>query len=126
LKFAEERARPFHDLLARVRHDNPQFIADLGCGPGNLTRLLAERWPSVRVIGVDQSAEMLAKAGALAMPPRLEFGLGAFDNNDGTFTVLMNHEFAVAHPRSPRTRAWHARTTPPSGRLASGRSSPNG
>ena len=73
LKYAEERSRPFFDLLARVRRENADFIADLGCGPGNLTRTLAERWPGARVIGVDSSPEMLEQAKPLAIPGRLGF-----------------------------------------------------
>jgi trans-aconitate 2-methyltransferase len=62
LTYADQRARPFHDLLARVGAVDPATVVDLGCGPGNLTSTLAERWPSARVIGVDSSAEMVAVA----------------------------------------------------------------
>ena len=74
-KFAAERARPFDDLLAQVEREPGQtrHIVDLGCGPGRLTRQLAERWPEARVVGVDNSSEMLAKARPLAIPGRLEF-----------------------------------------------------
>jgi trans-aconitate 2-methyltransferase len=74
-KFAAERARPFADLLAQVEraeHETRQIV-DLGCGPGKLTRQLAERWPAARVVGVDNSPEMLAKAHPLEIPDRLEF-----------------------------------------------------
>jgi trans-aconitate 2-methyltransferase len=73
LKYAEERSRPFADLLARVRAEDAKLIADLGCGPGNLTRTLAERWPAARVVGVDNSSEMLARAQPLTLPGRLDF-----------------------------------------------------
>lgn len=62
LKFAGARVRPALDLLGRVDLDGPSLIYDLGCGPGHVTRALAERWPEARVIGVDHSAEMLAHA----------------------------------------------------------------
>lgn len=62
LTYAEQRARPFHELLVRVAAVDPTTVIDLGCGPGNLTGTLAERWPSARVIGVDSSAEMVAAA----------------------------------------------------------------
>ena len=71
LKYADERSRPFFDLLARVRIEAPARIADLGCGPGNLTRTLTERWPAAQVIGVDSSAAMLTQASAIA--DRLDF-----------------------------------------------------
>lgn len=74
-KFAAERARPFADLLAQVERgpDDTRNIVDLGCGPGTLTRQLAERWPAAHVVGVDSSPDMLAKARPLAIPGRLEF-----------------------------------------------------
>lgn len=74
-KFAAERARPFADLVAQVEraeHETRQIV-DLGCGPGKLTRQLAERWPAAHVLGVDNSPEMLAKAQPLKIPGRLEF-----------------------------------------------------
>ncbi len=73
LKFSDERGRPFADLLAQVHLAEPRFIADLGCGPGNLTQKLTEHWPSARVVGVDSSPEMLAQTIPLAIRGRLEF-----------------------------------------------------
>ena len=64
LTFADHRARPFHDLLARVAHRAPRRVVDLGCGPGNLTALLATRWPEAVVEGLDSSAEMVGAARA--------------------------------------------------------------
>jgi trans-aconitate 2-methyltransferase len=68
LKYAGERTRPALDLVARLGGEAPRTIVDLGCGAGNVTRLLAERWPQAHVIGVDNAAPMLAKARA-AVPP---------------------------------------------------------
>ncbi len=64
LKFAGHRLRPAVDLLARVDLASPETVFDLGCGPGNVTALLAERWPEAGITGVDGSAQMLARAGA--------------------------------------------------------------
>ncbi|MFJ7149637.1 trans-aconitate 2-methyltransferase [Streptomyces sp. NPDC100445] len=64
LRHAGHRARPFTDLLARIP-DPPTArprVADLGCGPGNATALLAGRWPTARVTGYDNSPAMLDRA----------------------------------------------------------------
>ena len=72
-KFSVHRDRPFFDLMARVGHENPANIADLGCGTGHLTASLLERWPEAHVLGVDSSKEMLEEAVKHAVPGRLEF-----------------------------------------------------
>ena len=62
LRYADERLRPALDLMARVPADAPKTVVDLGCGAGNLTLLLAQRWPGASVVGIDSSAEMVAAA----------------------------------------------------------------
>jgi trans-aconitate 2-methyltransferase len=62
LKFADERTRPARELLGRVPVANARRVVDLGCGPGNSTALLLERWPDARLTGVDDSATMLERA----------------------------------------------------------------
>jgi trans-aconitate 2-methyltransferase len=62
LRYGGERSRPFFDLIAQVGATDPAYVADLGCGPGNLTAALAERWPGAVVVGVDNSPEMIAAA----------------------------------------------------------------
>jgi trans-aconitate 2-methyltransferase len=62
LGFAGERTRPAAELLARVDVAAPRHVADLGCGPGNSTALLAARWPGAALEGVDNSEEMLSEA----------------------------------------------------------------
>lgn len=64
LTYAEERGRPFVDLVARIGAGSPRTVVDLGCGPGHLTPLLTERWPAARVSGLDSSPEMVARARA--------------------------------------------------------------
>ena len=76
LRFGDARARPFADLMARVPAEAPDLVVDLGCGPGNLTRTLAERWPGADVVGVDSSAEMVERALADGDGPRLGFEVG--------------------------------------------------
>jgi len=78
LRFSDERGRPFRDLLARVPATAPDNVVDLGCGPGNLTATLADRWPDAHVLGLDSSAEMIQRAcegdfGGSARTGRLSF-----------------------------------------------------
>lgn len=65
LKFADHRLRPALDLLARIPVKEPTAIWDLGCGPGNVTQFLKERWPAARLTGLDSSPAMLGKARAI-------------------------------------------------------------
>src|SRR5580704_1771398 len=48
-RYSDERSRPFFELIARVRVDDPHRVVDIGCGPGGLTRALFDRWPNARV-----------------------------------------------------------------------------
>jgi trans-aconitate 2-methyltransferase len=80
LKFADHRVRPALDLMARL---DPQdagrpghAVYDLGCGTGNVTRILAERFAGAPVIGIDGSDEMLAKARSQTADPRVAFAKG--------------------------------------------------
>ena len=62
LKFAEERAQPCRDLAARIAVASVRSVIDLGCGPGNSTAVLRDRWPDAEFTGLDSSAEMIERA----------------------------------------------------------------
>ena len=62
LQYSAERTRPAAELLARVPLDAVSTVVDLGCGPGNSTALLKQRWPSAHITGVDNSPAMLEEA----------------------------------------------------------------
>jgi trans-aconitate 2-methyltransferase len=74
LTFADQRSRPFYDLLARLRAERPRTVVDLGCGPGQLTAALAERWPTAHVLGIDSSPQMI-EAAQENVGPRVTFEL---------------------------------------------------
>ncbi len=74
LQYADERSRPFADLLTRVGAQDPRRVVDLGCGPGHLTSRLADRWPAAEVLGLDSSPAMIETARQLERP-RLRFEL---------------------------------------------------
>jgi trans-aconitate 2-methyltransferase len=87
LAFADERGRPFVDLLSRVDAQAPSTVVDLGCGPGNLTALLKQRWPLADVTGVDASQEMLDAASV----PGVRFEVGDIRSWSGRADVLISN-----------------------------------
>jgi trans-aconitate 2-methyltransferase len=74
LKFSNERVRPALDLLAHVPLETASRVVDLGCGTGNMTAILKQRFPAADVTGVDGAETMLAKARAAVPDCRFEQG----------------------------------------------------
>ena len=66
VRYAGERERPFHDLLARIDAADPRRVVDLGCGTGTTTVHLKQRWPAAEVVGLDSSPEMIETATPLS------------------------------------------------------------
>jgi trans-aconitate 2-methyltransferase len=116
LAFADHRGRPFHDLLSRVGAESPRRVVDLGCGPGNLTVTLAERWPDAVIEAVDSSQEMVDAARARGLDAHLG-ELEAWTPRPDTDVVLSNaalqwvprhRELLVEWARQLDTGAWIA------------------
>ncbi|WP_354148702.1 trans-aconitate 2-methyltransferase [Arthrobacter sp. 754] len=125
VQFGDYRDRPFFDLTGRIRTDHPLDVVDLGCGPGNLTATLAQRWPEARVTGLDSSAEMLARASAQAEAnPGLSFQLADIADwtpAAGTDVVVTNavlqwvpghHELLARWLQALRPGGWFAMQVP--------------
>jgi len=92
LTYADERGRPFVELIARIAADDPATVVDLGCGPGNLTGLLAERWPDADVVGIDSSPEMIAAARGSVSGVEFEVGdLREWVSTGSTTDVLVSN-----------------------------------
>lgn len=101
-RFADHRDRPFHDLVARVGPlpPHPPRIADLGCGPGTLTRTLLHRWPDADVIGVDSSPQMIeaAKTSAESNPPAGQLAFVHQDLRDwAAHAAAASHDLIVSN-----------------------------
>ncbi len=65
IRYTDLRLRPAIDLLTRIELQSPRRIVDLGCGVGNVTQMIASRWPEAELTGVDSSPEMLSRARQL-------------------------------------------------------------
>lgn len=72
LQFSDERLQPAIDLLNRIPLARSERIVDLGCGAGNVTRLLTQRWPEADITGLDSSPEMLDRARRVLPTARFE------------------------------------------------------
>ena len=109
-QFGGHRDQPFFDLTARIVADQPRIVVDLGCGPGNLTSSLAERWPEADVVGVDSSADMLQRAAPLARQfPSLRFERGdiaGWEPAPGTDVVVSNAALQWVPGHQDLMRRW--------------------
>ena len=73
LRYADLRGRPFVELTGRIAATSPSYVVDIGCGTGELTALLGERWPEATVVAVDSSPDMVDTAQLHALDGRLSF-----------------------------------------------------
>ena len=87
--FEDERTRPVRDLLAALPPIDARSVIDLGCGPGNSTQVLAERYPQARISGIDTSPDMIAAARRRL--PRIDFTLDDVSHwqAPGPFDVIL-------------------------------------
>lgn len=109
LQQADFRARPFLDLMARVAATDPVAVVDLGCGPGSLTRRLADRWPAARVVGVDASADMVRRASADDPHRKCEYTVGdirAWMPDRPVDVLVTNATLQWVPDHLPLLRAW--------------------
>ena len=106
-RYGTERSRPFFDLVTRVAAEDPREVVDLGCGPGELTATLAERWPRARVAGIDSSPEMIAKARTGAKGVTFDVGdLAEWHPGPETDVVVTNAALQWVPGHQELIRAW--------------------
>ncbi len=90
-RFEDERTRPARDLLARVPLESPRRVVDLGCGPGNSTELLAQRFPGAAIVGIDNSTAMLDSARERLPTCRFELAdIAAWTPDDAPDLIYAN------------------------------------
>jgi trans-aconitate 2-methyltransferase len=91
LKFEKERTQPSIDLVSRINFDRPGKIIDIGCGPGNSTQILVQRWPDALVTGVDNSAAMIERAKKDFPNQNWKLLDAGKDEIDGKFDILYSN-----------------------------------
>lgn len=93
LKFVKERTQPSVDLANRIELEHPSNIFDMGCGPGNSTKVLADKFPEAFITGGDNSQNMIDEARKKY--PELDFILfdarSDFDKFGKKFDVVFSN-----------------------------------
>ena len=108
-------------VLARLPLEGDECVLDVGCGTGRLTERLVERLPRGRVVGIDQSSNMVRVAREYLLPKGLRIQLLVADASalpireqaDAVFSTATFH-WVLDHPRL--FRSLHD-ALKPSGRL---------
>jgi trans-aconitate 2-methyltransferase len=121
-RFSGQRSRPFFDLTAHLDVEAPDLVVDLGCGSGELTLTLAERWPGATIHGVDSSAEMIEAAEMIEQAPsarKVRFSLGSAQDFDATgVDVLISNAMLQWVPDHDDLLLTWSEQLNPGGRLA--------
>ncbi|HZU40563.1 MAG TPA: trans-aconitate 2-methyltransferase [Solirubrobacteraceae bacterium] len=107
-RYSGERGRPFFELVARVGASAPRAVVDLGCGSGELTVALAERWPQAQIRGFDASAEMIARAPR-ETPVRFAVADAREFDATGTDVLISNAMLQWLPGHDELLRRWAAR-----------------
>jgi trans-aconitate 2-methyltransferase len=115
-RYSDQRSRPFFDLTARLDVESPSLVVDLGCGSGELTVTLAERWPGASVHGIDSSAEMIDQAPSVR---NVSFTVGSAQEFDatGTDVLISNAMLQWVPDHQDLLQRWSSQLNP-GGRLA--------
>jgi trans-aconitate 2-methyltransferase len=118
-RFADERAQPFHDLLALIEPGSIKRAVDLGCGPGELTALAAEQLGVEDMVGIDNSPAMLDKTVEhVSHSVRFEYGdIGQWTADGDLDLVLAAASLQWVPDHAEVIRRW-SRALRPVGQIA--------
>ncbi len=105
LKFEDERTRPAADLMRRIPAAEIRSAVDIGCGPGNSTELIVNRYPNARVLGLDNSPSMLAKARVRLPEVRFQEQYVATWKPDERYDLIFANAVLQWLPNHPRLLA---------------------
>lgn len=108
LGYADLRARPFYELLARVGAQRPRRVVDQGCGPGNLTAELTRYWPDATLEAFDSSPEMVMSAAEAGVPART-LDVGEWCPEPDTDVVVSNAVLQWVPQHRELLRSWAER-----------------
>lgn len=92
-RFKSVRFLPFFDLSEMIQETTPMKSVDLGCGTGEQTALLVEKFEQATFVGMDASQEMLEKAYPLSAD-RLTFTqqtIEAFAATDESWDLIFSN-----------------------------------
>ena len=118
LKFDEERTRPCRDIASRIQLHEPKRVIDLGCGPGNSTQVLVEKWPGAEVTGLDRSEQMIRSAREKY--PQQKWEMGSIDmwKTALPYDLVFSNAALQWVPDHPRVMPHLLRQVAPGGVLA--------
>ena len=89
LLFKNQRTQPALDLANRVRSCQAKTVVDIGCGPGNSTAVLKDVFPHAKILGIDNSANMISKAKA--QHSGLDFQVCSAEDLTGSYDLLFSN-----------------------------------
>lgn len=113
LRFGDERTRPAVDLATRIAVESPRAVIDMGCGPGNSTQVLRQRWPRARISGLDSSAPMIARARRSYPDQEWVLGdLATWDAGAPYDVVFSNAALQWAHDHASLIRRLFSKVAP--------------
>lgn len=119
-RFKAERAKPFRDLIALLEPTDAPRILDVGCGTGELTRLLHDTMQASSTLGIDRSAAMLERSQSFA-GSGLRFereDIASHQPDDGAYDIIVSNAVLQWVPDNPAILAKLTRALAPAGQLA--------